>query len=220
MGGAAQPHGAPGLIRTTRGVIATATRRSDSYTGPEAVINESLGLAAGQRVGAAAAAGGSASSIVHAPTGPGLAPHATFGAAARFEAHASGVLLASALRAEATTFVRTAALRPAYASQPRSPFGEWLAGTRPAASLPAVRRSAAAAGTVSTASLAARLPRRAVTLSLDSSLRRLRASVRTEAERRRPFLLNFHPLLPGDADRRESLGLALDLRGPSIQRCQ
>jgi hypothetical protein len=192
--------GVPALVRTSRGVIEAAPTGGGGRLAPEAAVNESLGVA--PPLWGTAAAGASCSEP------PAPAGRATFEAAARFDAHAGGLLLASALRAEA------AGARPASAC---APFGDWLRGPQMAAATATSPLQLAPGTTAPEAPPPAR--QRAVTLSLDSSLQRLRASVRSEAERRPGFLLNFRPLRAGDEDRYRSLGAPFDLRGPSIQRC-
>ncbi|KAI8464281.1 MAG: hypothetical protein J3K34DRAFT_492332 [Monoraphidium minutum] len=180
------------FVRTNRGVLVVR----GGQAGPEADVNWRLG-AGGGSCGAGAA-------------GEQQRLRGTFEAAAAFEAHSGGLLAAAALRGEA--------------ARRRQPFDEWLQGSqsgeqgpgglscgRPLASAALPPPSAAAAR------LAARLPRAAAALPQGgSALAALRGSVRSAAEWRPPFLLNFHPLLPGDEDRQRSLGQPLDLSGPGI----
>ncbi|KIZ03449.1 hypothetical protein MNEG_4506 [Monoraphidium neglectum] len=130
----------------------------------------------------------------------------TFEAASRFNSHSGGILLAASLRQEP----QGTAVQPR-----RQPFDEWLKG-RPDAC--ASGASGAGATASSCRGRQGPQPPAAAAVRHTSALQRLRDSVRSDDERRPPFLVNFHPLMPGDEDRFESLGQVLDLRGPGIHQ--
>jgi len=228
--------GGGSLIRTARGlklvsspgVYGEGSSSGSNSNSAEAAVNASLS----KKLGA---------SLAHQEQ---FLPRSTFEAAEQFDRHAGGVVLASRLRCEAAgqrphtcaSHICTDVCSPA-GHQQWLPFEEWLVGGGGSNGSGRVgvggRRGQGAAGTAlasrldhhhhtqqqpaSTASrIAAQLPHTLV--SLESSLQRLRSSVKSEAERRPPFLTNFHPLLPGDKDRFQSLGLPLDLRGAGIHQ--
>ncbi len=195
------------LIRCSRGVVKACSSSSGGRSGsPEAYINAGLGLQrAGNQTGQQPARAAAAAA------GPQLV--STFAATERFDGHAGGILLASRLRAEAAGATSATGQQ----EQPQwQPFGQWLKGA--SHNVSANHSSQSAFSSSKAARLAARLSSNA--FALESSLQRLRNSVKTPAEKAPPFLMHFHPLKPGDEDRFQSLGLPLELRNGIHSRQQ